>query len=242
MGRTTRLIVGAIIGISGGFIVLVAVSSLGSGRAIQPNTTLGLILGIGLMFSALVMVTKKSDWVNPQAQEAAPRQTINDQIIAELNSSGLLKPIRPQGMVPQPREIVYLQQQASAYTVQTVMNRKGQHVGVSMPIPHMHGLRINTGSFASHPDYRTGFAPAGFGTLFLTDQRIIWIGGMSNIVIPRSHVLNIQPYNDGARIDVTGGKPVVFITGDIRFVATNAKLQDEESGAQWQVPKEEPHQ
>jgi hypothetical protein len=182
------------------------------------------------------MLVKKPGTKAAEAQTTA-LETLdarNAAIIDEFRTDGPLAPIQATGMTPQAGEAVYLQQEANAYTVQIVTTRKGHHQGISVPVGH--GIRLNTGTFQSAPQSHTGFGPAGRGMLYLTNHRLVFIAGMSNMVIQRSHVLNVEPFKDGMRIDITGGKPVIFITGDFRFYATYSKLLAQERGTTWQAP------
>jgi len=149
----------------------------------------------------------------------------NAEIIQEVENNHLLDILYLEGFIPAPNEVVFLMQDAEIYNALPPENKTGNFESISVPLP-LH-LRINLGRFGIKQRPKYNFVSGGFGRLYLTNERIIFISEFSNEIIKLNKILNVENLNNGARIDIENKKPIKFITGDIRFFVTYEKFRRE---------------
>ncbi len=53
----------------------------------------------------------------------------------------------------------------------------------------------------------------GVGTLYATDQRIVFIGERGTTVIATSAIVSVERFNDGIKLNRENAMPVIYVTG-----------------------------
>lgn len=124
----------------------------------------------------------------------------------------------PSGFILRQGEGWYFHISAQAMTPQTTVVQKGGYVGVSIPIGRT-GLAINPGSFGASMVPVTSFASAGSGMVYVTNQRVVFVGPHQVADIALGDIVNIEAYKDGVRLDIANRQPWIFVSGDIALSA-----------------------
>ncbi len=99
---------------------------------------------------------------------------------------------------------------------------KREYVGRtnSISIPIIKGVRYRTGGFRGHPVETSYMENMGIGSLYITNQNIIFMGQMRSIKVPYSKIIGINPYVDGMEVQRDGNnvKRLTFQGFDCSFV------------------------
>lgn len=149
-------------------------------------------------------------------ETAAAVAARNEEILEHIATLPKMPNIVPTGLTLGPNERCYLQAQASAMTPVTRTHYQGGYAGVGIPVFDT-GLAVNVGRFASRPIPVTTVESKGQGTVYVTDQRIVWIGPHGSVVIPLGSVLNVSVFTDGAQIDSENSPPWLFQSGSVEL-------------------------
>lgn len=147
----------------------------------------------------------------------------NLDIEAEIMSLQKLEPLDSiGGFVSGADEVVLVLQPGTCYVATKDSKRKGHFESISVPLP-MH-LHANLGQFEINNPVKYNWAPDGYGNIYLTNKRFIFISEFGNYIIPLKKIINVKNLEYGLRVDIEGKKPIIFDSGDARLFYTYQKL------------------
>ena len=107
-------------------------------------------------------------------------------------------------------EKCYFQSDCEWYEMRTV-TQSVNYRGPTASIKIMKGVRYRVGSIKPQRITSEEWKKIGFGTLYLTNKRIILMGQSKNLSIKLEKVLSFTPYSDGAEISKdTGRSPLII--------------------------------
>ncbi|MGV3597295.1 MAG: hypothetical protein ACO1PI_05455 [Bacteroidota bacterium] len=103
----------------------------------------------------------------------------------------------------------------SWYELRSVRGRTS-YSGYSSRIKVAKGFYLNMGTYSSHTPTSQEYKLIDKGTLYLTNKRIIFTGGLKNSNIRLDKILYIQPSTDGVEINKDAGRnPILTFKGDM---------------------------
>lgn len=122
-------------------------------------------------------------------------------------------PIPAPGLLPHKDETFYL---STANNVETIAEHHhsefvGGYAGISVPI--MRRFSIRTGTSRGRKVDRITVDVDDSGTLYFSNQRVVFIGNLKTIDIPFSRLVAVEPYVDGLKINRSNASPLVLRTG-----------------------------
>lgn len=128
-------------------------------------------------------------------------------------ASGALPPLQPAGLILKPGETCYWTEPATMGVIKTTTRRSGGYGGVSVRVPGVRGLRVNTGRFGSRNISRSGLASQP-GSLAVTDRRLVFASSADTKTVPLTKLVGIHPFTDGVKLDIENSTPIIFLTGN----------------------------
>ena len=126
-----------------------------------------------------------------------------------------LTPVAHPDFITEPGETCYWAQAATQWSIHTRTQRVGGYGGPSIRIAR--GMYIHGGAFASTPITTQVAAQDDSGIVYVTDQRIVFIGQRASREIPIKKIIGTEPFRDGMQFDVANKKALTLKTGDTRF-------------------------
>jgi hypothetical protein len=114
----------------------------------------------------------------------------------------------------QKSEVCYLSCAASWHESRSVV-RRINYGGPALRIKIAKGLYWRAGSYSVNAQRQDVMQLIDSGTLYLTNKRLIFMGGRGNKVISLSKVLDFEAYTDGIKIQKESGKdPMIQFSAD----------------------------
>jgi hypothetical protein len=102
-------------------------------------------------------------------------------------------------VAPRKDERAWLAAPATLARLATRTQWVGASQGMSFPIGHT-GIRYRVGSFRGHPVESTSIKPLDSGTLVLTNQRLVFVGGVRSVTIQLGHLVHAEAYTDALAV------------------------------------------
>jgi hypothetical protein len=131
-------------------------------------------------------------------------------LLADLDVNGI-RPVST-SLVLKKGEMAAAELSATLCRHKTRTSYVGGSQGVSVPLGH--GFRYRVGSFHGRPIQSEYLAQIDQGKLVLTNQRLVFLGGKRDVVVPLSKLLNVEPFADAVSVAREGKE-----TQDIYLVA-----------------------
>jgi len=113
----------------------------------------------------------------------------------------------------QKNEVCYYHGNCKWYEYRTT-TKSVSYSGFSTSIKIAKGIRYNVGTYAPRKITQTQLQQIDNGNLFVTNKRIIFIGGHKNTNIRLSNVLSIKPYSDAVEVEKSSGKSPILNCAD----------------------------
>ena len=115
-------------------------------------------------------------------------------------------------------EVCYFQTKIQWHENRTVTDSIS-YSGVSASFRIVKGVRYRVGSFKPYRQVHNELMQIDAGNLFVTNQRIIFMGAKKNSNIKYDAILSIVPYTDGVGIEKQSGKSPVFVCNNSDILA-----------------------
>jgi hypothetical protein len=138
---------------------------------------------------------------------------------------GKLPVIQTTGFLPEEGESVHWACPAALYEEKVIRRYyEGGYSGVSIPI--VRGVRWNVGGYRGHPVVQSGMVATDTGRLFVSDGRVVYVGGQRSFSIPYKKILALQGYPDAIAVQKDGmtAKPIYFKIDDPEVVSAILSL------------------
>jgi hypothetical protein len=134
----------------------------------------------------------------------------------ELAKTCAIVPITVAGLLPHKSELFYLSTESNVAAIAEHHHAEyvGGYSGVSVRL--MRGLSVRSGSSRGKKVDRTSVDVDDYGTLYLSNQRVVFVGGRKTVDIPFSRLVSVEPYVDGLKVNRTNASPLVLRTGSQR--------------------------
>ncbi len=111
-------------------------------------------------------------------------------------------------------ETCYFEGTADWYELRTVTKRIN-YAGVGARVRIAKGVYYRVGTVAPQRITSEELTSIDYGTLYLTNKRVIFMGSKRNFTIRMERILGFTPYGDGVEIEKDAGRnPVLKIDGD----------------------------
>ena len=124
-------------------------------------------------------------------------------------------PISVSGVMLHKGETFYLEARgADAIAEHHHAEYVGGYAGVSMRVAR--GLSVHTGSSRGKREDRVTLDVDDSGTLYLSNQRVLFVGGRKTVDIPFSRFVGVEAFADGLKVNRSNAKPLVLRTGSQR--------------------------
>jgi len=120
-------------------------------------------------------------------------------------------------------EVCYYRGDATAFSVHVSRQYGGVYGGPSVRVAR--GLYLRTGASRGQSQSVPGMASDGPGTLYITNLRFIFIGNLKSTTVDFAKVAQVSGVPGGVRLDVLGGTPVEFQTGNAIAYLTTERIQ-----------------
>jgi hypothetical protein len=135
--------------------------------------------------------------------------------LSRIAHSGELQPIVPANIVSKKGEVFYWSQPAKLVTTQIESEHVGGYAGGSVRIAR--GLWFRSGGIRGHTEKHPVTGVTDTGTVYLSNQRMVFVGAQGEHEVTMSHIGAVHPFPDGMRIDIVNRLPVAVQTGDARL-------------------------
>jgi hypothetical protein len=141
-------------------------------------------------------------------------------LFSALESGAALPVVNAPGIVMQKGEICHASIPAKMLEERVIKSGyAGRSHGISLPI--VKGVRYRIGSSRGNFVSEKGIVPVSFGTLNITDQRIVFSGDGKSHSAPYSKLIDVQTYADAIQYSVMARQKPIIIGFD---VPENAEL------------------
>jgi hypothetical protein len=137
-----------------------------------------------------------------------------DELVRAAQTAGL-EPIPVANIVHKSDERFYWQQPAKLWEIHRLVHYEGWSTGGSVRV--MRGFYLRSSGFRGQPVSSETMNADDSGTVYLSNERILFVGLHGTKEYPFHKIGSVQPYTDGLRVDILNGKPVAFETGDGRL-------------------------
>jgi hypothetical protein len=128
---------------------------------------------------------------------------------------GALRPIHPDGVIPVADERFYWEVEHAA-TLGMVHRTDYQRGSAGMSVRIAPGVRVHAGGSDGRVVDRAAFGVLDTGRLIFSDVRVLFIGTRGLTRIGLSRIVAVEPWEDGLRLVVDEGEPLIFRTGSRR--------------------------
>lgn len=189
----------------------------------------GIAFLLGLLVAA---ISKASSAANQRSLAAAAAAAQERQHQIDAFMAAPLSPVVPDQLVLQPGETCYWQERAQLMELRTHTHYEGGSLGMSVRIAR--GVYLRPGAFRGDPVSNTAMEIDDTGTVYVTNTRIVFIGGSGAKNVTLKQIAGVEGFTDGVRIAPANKKPLVFITGNWRLVAVIDRVTSGAIGAQTQ--------
>lgn len=115
-------------------------------------------------------------------------------------------------------EVCYFQTRIQWYEDRTVTDSIS-YSGFSTSVRITKGVSYRVGSYKPYRQVHNELIQIDTGTLFVTNQRIIFMGAKKNSNIKYDNILSIVPHTDGVGIEKQSGKSPVLVCSDSQILA-----------------------
>lgn len=134
----------------------------------------------------------------------------------ELARTCAIVPISVPGMMLHKGEVFYLRTDGDVDVIAEHHHAEyiGGYAGVSMRV--MRGLSVRTGSSRGTRLDRTTLDVDDHGTLYVSNQRVLFVGGRKTVDIPFTRLVGVEAFVDGMKVNRSNAKPLVLQTGSQR--------------------------
>lgn len=134
----------------------------------------------------------------------------------ELAQTCSIDPISVPGLLLHKDEVFYLRTNGDVAVIAEHHHAEfvGRSAGVSMRV--MRGVSVRTGASRGHRVDRTTLDVDDHGTLYLSNQRVLFVGGRKTVDIPFTRLVGVEPFVDGLKVNRSNAKPLVLKTGSQR--------------------------
>ncbi len=123
-------------------------------------------------------------------------------MIAEANG-GFLPEVSSPRLIPRKGEIVHLEIPATLMKEVAIRQTQGGFSGFSIPIGKT-GIRYRVGGYRGHSVVvGTQRVPADRGTLVVSSQRAVFLGGQKTLDLPYSKLVSLEVFGDGVQFHVS---------------------------------------
>lgn len=126
--------------------------------------------------------------------------------LVAMANSGRLPTVEGSRLMTKRGEVVHLEQAASLMKEVSLRQFVGGYSGWSFPIGKS-GIRYRVGSARGHSEVvGTQLQVADAGTLVISSQRAVFIGGKSTMEMPYAKLVGVQVFTDGIRFNLSNRK------------------------------------
>lgn len=133
-----------------------------------------------------------------------------------------LQVIHVDGVVRKPSEMFYASEEAEVISEHSHSHHIGGYGGISVPIGH--GVRVNTGRSRGRSVQTTAVEVDDRGMLYVSDQRVLFVGVRHTIEIPLSKIVSLKQFTDGLQIDRANAKSIVLRTEGLAVAVVLARI------------------
>ena len=127
----------------------------------------------------------------------------------DTGDSQLFQGVEAPGLLLKKKEICYCAAEAALMEEKVKRKRiKGRSMGASMRLSK--GFIIRGGTFDGEIVPESAIVPTSIGKLFITNQRIVFLGNNKSLNIRLGSLLGIQLFADGIRLTDARGNPKVL--------------------------------
>lgn len=159
---------------------------------------------------------------------ATPAPNPNDALVHAAQAAQL-DPIDVANIVHHADEKFYWAQPAKLWEIHHHVHYEGGSVGGSVRV--VRGVYLRSSSFRGQPVTTDSMDPDDVGTVYLSNERIIFVGARGTKDFPYVHIGSVQPHADGMRVDVLNKLPVAFETGDGRLAVVFGRVMNKDFAA-----------
>lgn len=172
----------------------------------------GIVFVLGLV---IVAISKASIASSQRQQAEAHAAALERQHQVEAFMAAPLSPVSPDQLVLQAGETCYWQEPAQLMELRTHTHYEGGSLGLSVRIAR--GVYLRPGAFRGAPVSNTAMEVDDTGTVYVTNTRIVFIGGGGAKAVTLKQLAGVEPFTDGVRITAANRKPLALITGNFRL-------------------------
>jgi hypothetical protein len=165
--------------------------------------------------AGIIAVSKGSLAAGKRREAEASAAALNRQHQIEAFMVAPMSPVTPDKLLLQPGEICYWQQPAQLGELLTHTHYVGGSLGLSVRIAR--GLYLRPGTFRGAPVSTTAMQIDDSGSVYVTNTRIVFIGGRGAKTVTLKQLAGLEPFSDGVRITPSNKKPLAIVTGDYRL-------------------------
>jgi len=172
--------------------------------------------GIAYVSGIAIIAISKASKVSSQRRHAVEQAALIErrhQIEAFMTAP--LGPVAPDKLILQPGETCYWQEPAQLMELRTHTHYEGGSLGLSVRVAR--GVYLRPGSFRGAPVSNTAMEIDDTGTVYVTNTRIVFIGGAGAKAVTLKQLAGVEPFTDGVRITPANHKPLALITGNFRL-------------------------
>ena len=162
-------------------------------------------------------------------QRPAPITPNPNDALVNAAQTAQLDPIDVPNIVHHADEQFYWQQPAKLWEIHHHTHYEGGTVGGSVRV--VRGVYLRGGTYRGQPVTTDSMDPDDVGTVYLSNERIIFVGARGTKDFPYVHIGSVQPHADGMRVDVLNKPPVAFETGDGRLAVVFGRVINKDFAA-----------
>lgn len=176
--------------------------------SINNSVRIGVVGGLCVLVIAVLLLIRRHDKATDDS--VSPRENAREREIQRIAAlmSVELAPIAAPSLAKRNGENVYWKREGvQQYAESRSVHSRGMAASV----------RVAPGLYLRPSDRRTRNESAmqltGVGTLYATDQRIVFIGERGTTVIATSAIVSVERFNDGIKLNRENAMPVIYVTG-----------------------------
>ena len=172
---------------------------------------MGLVIVLAIAIIILVVAIKGYGQRKRKRQENAWTSACNDPKVQEIvdTLAGDVLPTVPAPIALERGESCYFYAPVQYHEMRTVTTRVN-YSGVTSRVRIMKGTYLRAGSFVPNRITAENIVRLDTGTLYFTNNRLIFMGKKRNLTLTRKTVLAVNPYRDAIEVEKTAGRSPIF--------------------------------
>jgi hypothetical protein len=140
-----------------------------------------------------------------------------------------LVPLSNGELVLHPQEHLFFVTTAQVASLRVTKTYDGGYSGASVRVAR--GLYFRTGGFRGSPHSSSSMVAGDKGTLYITDQRILFVGPTKSYDLPYTKIVSVEALVDGLTVNRSNASPLMFGTGDRHAYVTYLRVREKRLSA-----------